>query len=101
MSSRGVGGLWVGFFLRCLKTQKDNLARRLDRESINEADESELPELSVMVLELLRERKRQTIAELAAATGANRNTLKVRLRELVEAKKIRIFGKARATWYSI
>ena len=92
---------WVGFFLRCLRTQKDNLARRLDRESMTEADESELPELSVMVLALLRANKRQTIAELATATGANRNTLKVRLRELVEAKKIRRFGKARATWYSI
>ena len=68
---------------------------------MDEADESKLPELSVKVLELLREHKRQTIAELVAATGANRNTLKVRLRELVDAKKIRRFGKARATWYSI
>ena len=101
MSSRGVGGLWIGLFLRCLKTQKDNLARRLDHESMDDADESELLELSVRVLELLRANKRQTISELAAATGANRNTLKVRLRELVDAKKIQRFGKARATWYSI
>jgi len=91
---------WVGFFLRCLKKQKDNLVRRLDRENASAADESDLPELSAQVLELLRENKRQSIAQLADATGANRNTLKVRLRELVEAGKINRHGKARATWYS-
>lgn len=92
---------WIGFFLRCLKKQKDNLARRLDRESASTTDESELPELSVQVLALLREHNRQTIAQLADVTGANRNTLKVRLRELVEAGKIKRHGKARATWYTI
>ncbi len=92
---------WVGFFLRCLKKQKDNLARRLDRENAAATDEAELPELSVLVLELLRANKRQTIAQLTDATGANKNTLKVRLRELVGAGKIKRYGKARATWYSL
>lgn len=92
---------WVGFFLRCLKKQKDNLARRLDRENASATDEAELPELSVQVLELLRANKRQTIAQLTDATGANKNTLKVRLRELVGTGKIKRYGKARATWYSL
>ncbi|GJL94922.1 MAG: cell division protein Fic [Hyphococcus sp.] len=91
---------WIGFFLRCLKKQKDNLARRLENESASASDENDLPELSVQVLALLREHKRQTIAQLADATGANRNTLKVRLRELVDAGIIKRHGKARATWYS-
>lgn len=92
---------WIGFFLRCLKKQKDNLSRRLDRENASTVDENDLPELSARVLTLLRENKRQTIAELALATGANRNTLKVRIRELVDLGKIRKHGKARATWYSL
>ena len=42
---------WVGFFLRCLKKQKDTLAARLDRERIAQGSEADLPELSLQVLE--------------------------------------------------
>lgn len=92
---------WVGFFLRCLKKQKDSLVARLEKEQAAQDDENALPELSVLVLKTLRAEGRQTIAQLEAATGANRNTLKKRLRELVEAGRIRQHGKARATWYSM
>jgi Fic family protein len=92
---------WAGFFLRCLKQQKDGLAARLDRERIAQASEADLPELSLQVLEALREQERLTIAQLASITGANRNTLKVRLRELVADGRVRQYGKARATWYSL
>ena len=60
-----------------------------------------LPEISLQVLKALRAQGRLTIAQLASATGANRNTLKVRLRELVAEGRIRQHGKARATWYSL
>jgi len=33
-------------------------------------------------------------------TGVNRNTLKVRIRELVSAGHVKRHGKGRATWYS-
>jgi Fic family protein len=92
---------WVGFFLRCLKQQKDGLAARLKRERIAQASEAELPALSLQVLEALREKGRLTIAQLASITGANRNTLKVRLRELVADGRVQRRGKARATWYSL
>lgn len=92
---------WVGFFLRCLKKQKDGLAVRLEKEQANQANDTELPELSVQVLKALRGEERLTIAQLESATGANRNTLKKRLRELVAAGRIRQHGKARATWYSL
>ncbi|MEI6137469.1 MAG: Fic family protein [Chloroflexota bacterium] len=96
---------WVGFFLRCLKKQKDGLAARLDRERIaqggEERGEDDLPDLSRQVLRALGAQERLTIAQLAASTGANRNTLKVRLRELVTAGRVRRHGKARATWYSL
>jgi Fic family protein len=92
---------WVGFFLRCLKKQKDGLAARLDRERIAQGGEADLPELSLQVLKALRAKERLTIAQLASITGSNRNTLKVRLRELVADKRVRQHGKARATWYSL
>jgi Fic family protein len=92
---------WVGFFLRCLKKQKDSLSARLERERIAQGSETDLPELSLQVLKALRAKERLTIAQIASITGANRNTLKVRLRELVATGRLRQHGRARATWYSL
>ncbi len=92
---------WIGFFLRSLKRQKDNLAARLGKERSGESDDAALPELSVQILRALRTRQRMTIAQFVESTGANRNTLKKRLGELVESGRIRRYGKARATWYSL
>ncbi len=90
---------WLGFFLRCLKKQKANLAIKIEKEKAG--DDTALPALSVRVLELLKKHERLTIAEIAENTGANQNTLKVRLRELVAIGRIQRRGKARATWYSL
>ena len=90
---------WLGFFLRCLKKQKSNLAIKVEQEKI--ASDSSLPLLSVQILKLLGERERLTIAQIVEITGANQNTLKVRLRGLVNEGRIQRHGKARATWYSI
>jgi Fic family protein len=90
---------WLGFFLRCLKKQKANLAAKIEKEKTG--DDTNLPALSVQVLALLRKHERLTITEMVEYTGANQNTLKVRLRELVAMGRIQRHGKARATWYSI
>jgi len=89
---------WLGFFLRCLKKQKTNLSVKI--EQVKEADNSELPLLSIQIVKLLSQHARLTIAQIVDLTGANHNTLKVRLRELVNAGRIQRHGKARATWYS-
>jgi Fic family protein len=89
---------WIVFFLRCLKNQKDNLADRLERERVLVQD---LPALSLTILKLLREHERLTISELERLTGANKNTLKVRLRELTQAGQIARHGRARATRYTL
>lgn len=88
---------WLGFFLRCLKKQKANLAAKIEKEKA--ADDTTLPALAVQVLELLKKYERLSIAEMVEHTGANQNTLKVRLRELVSTGRIQRHGKARATWY--
>lgn len=94
-------GPWIGFFLRCFKKQKDGLNTRLARERVAQDAEANLPALSLRILEALRAKGRLGIAQLASLTGANRNTLKVRLRELVADGRVRQHGKARATWYSL
>ena len=90
---------WLGFFLRCLKKQKDNLAVKI--EQAKTVSDHSLPTQSVQVINLLAEHERLTIAQMVELTGANQNTLKVRLRELVNQERILRHGKARATWYSL
>jgi Fic family protein len=91
---------WIGFFLRCLKKQKDVLEKRLEKEKITLQDDSNLPDLSLKILALLDKYDRITIAQIVEYTGAVQSTLKLRLRELVNAGRIKRHGKARATWYS-
>jgi Fic family protein len=89
---------WIVFFLRCLKKQKDNLERKLEREKLLAV---KLPKLSAEILTFIREHERLSISELENLTQANRNTLKVRLRELTKDGYLTQHGKARATWYSL
>ena len=89
---------WVGFFLRCLKKQKNNLLARLDREQ-GQIDDTNLPEISVQIFKLFDTHERLNLSKIEELTGSNKNTIKVRLRELVNAGRITKHGKARATWY--
>ena len=89
---------WIGFFLRCLKKQKDNLLARLDRKQY-QIDDMELPELSVKIMGLFETHERLNLSKIEELTGDNKNTIKVRLRELVNSGHITKHGKARATWY--
>ena len=89
---------WLRFFLRALKKQKNNLEFKVKQGKSN--NDVDLPTLSVKVLKLFDEHERLTISEIVQLTGANQNTLKVRLRELVNAGRIQRHGKGPATWYS-
>lgn len=88
---------WLEFFLRALQHQKARLAKKIERERLVLGD---LPELSVQILELARERGRITVAEAAKLTGANRNTIKDHLSTLTDAQHLERHGKGRGTWYS-
>lgn len=89
---------WVLFFLRSLKKQKDRLSKKLERERLLLV---KLPKLSEEILSLIRQHEKLGISDLETLTGANRNTLKIRLRELVRDGFLAQSGKARATWYSL
>jgi Fic family protein len=89
---------WVEFFLRSLQRQKQRLERKIERERVLLGD---LPELSVAILELARERGRVTVMDAATATGASRNTVKDHLRALTEHGHLSLHGAGRGTWYSL
>jgi Fic family protein len=88
---------WVDFFLRSLLQQKRRLETKIERERILLGD---LPELSVKILELARERGRVTIAEAAKVTGASRNTVKDHVRTLTDRRHLTRHGAGRGAWYA-
>ena len=60
-----------------------------------------MPELANKILGLLAEHGRLSISEIERITGANRNTIKKQLADLVAQRNIVRLGRGRATWYSL
>jgi len=89
---------WIEFFLRSLQRQKQRLERKIERDRIVFG---ELPELSVAILEVARERGRVTVIEAARITGASRNTVKDHLKALTEQDHLKLHGAGRGTWYGL
>jgi predicted ArsR family transcriptional regulator len=61
----------------------------------------DLPELSVQILELCRERGRVTVAEAAKVSGISRNTIKDHIKALTRAGHLVQYGAGRDTWYGL
>lgn len=89
---------WIEFFLRALQQQKQRLERKMERERVILGD---LPELSVAILELVREHGRVTVLEAVRVTGASRNTVKDHLKLLTEQGHLTLRGAGRGAWYSL
>lgn len=90
---------WLAFFLRCLSKQKANLADKISEAK--HVGAYDLNELSSRILDLFSSNQWLSISGIVKLTGANHNTVKVRLRELVAAGLIVKSGKARATIYRL
>lgn len=89
---------WLTFFLRALAEQVRRLEQKIERE--REAFVS-LPALSLAILEIARDHGRVTIATAAKITGANKNTLKLHFRALVEKRRLLPHGRGRGAFYSL
>jgi len=89
---------WLVFFLRTLAEQVYRLEKKVAREKLVFAT---LPELSLKILEFVREHGRITIGASIKLTGANRNTLKQHFRTLVEQCHLHQYGKGRGVWYEL
>lgn len=86
---------WLLFFLNCMKKQKDNLAVKIERERLM----IKMPELSSNILQVVRDHGRAAISDIQTITQANRNTIKVRLRELVQDGYLVKQGEGKGTVY--
>jgi Fic family protein len=89
---------WLLFFLRSLAVHKQRLEQKINRERLILGS---LPELSVDLLGLCRERGRLTVAEAVAASGRSRSTIKDHIKALYEAGHLQRHGAGRGTWYSV
>jgi Fic family protein len=89
---------WLLYFLSSLKAQKQKLERKIEKEKILLG---QMPELSLKILDYLKEHGRVTIGEMATLTGESRNTLKVHFRRLVNNGQLSLKGKGRGAWYSL
>ncbi len=86
---------WLSFFLRSLREQVNVLERKIE----DEKHLFKLPPLSVELLKIARERGRFTVRDAVALSGANRNTIKLHIRNLVRRKLLHQEGLRKATWY--
>jgi len=96
-SGRPEYGPWILFFLNALDTQKEMLARKIEREKTI----VKLPKLSRQILELVKDHGELSISEIESITKANRNTIKVKLRELVNGRRLVRRGRGKGTRYTI
>ena len=87
---------WILFFLRSLASQVMRLNAKVEHEKLML---SPLPELSLLILNLARGQGQITINDAVTASLANRNTVKVHLRKLVEMGRLTKHGVGRAVWY--
>ena len=84
------------FFLKTMAKQKDNLAAKVKEEQSLRAS---LPALSRQILELVKTRSEITVKEIEKSTGANRNTIKVHVKNLAEQQYLRQVGQGRGARY--
>ncbi|MEI7607180.1 MAG: Fic family protein [Rhodospirillaceae bacterium] len=89
---------WLLFFLRALRQQKRIVAARVEQEKLAA---TALPELAVKILDHVRQHGRVTIGDMVRVTEANRNTLKVHFRRLVEQNYLLRHGTGKGAWYAL
>jgi Fic family protein len=89
---------WMRYFLRILTQQTRNLAEKVEREKILL---SNLPELSIQILDHARQHGRVTMADMVTLSDANRNTIKKHFKALLEKGHLVLRGKGRGSWYEL
>jgi len=88
---------WHSFFLGCLVKQA---ARVRARQRLDDTLDS-LPPLSEEIIRCVRDRGKLTLRDASESTGANRNTVKLHLKKLVDAGSLVRNGTGKGTWYSL
>ena len=89
---------WIMYFLRALQQQKRRLESRVEREK---KILGQLPELSLRIYELAKDRGQVKVEDIIRATNAARGTVKDHLNGLIKDGYLVQHGKGKGTWYSL
>lgn len=89
---------WIMFFLRALQQHKNRLESKVEREK---KILGQLPELSLRIYELTRERGQVKVEDIIRVTSAARGTIKDHLNQLIKNGYLVQHGKGKGTWYSL
>lgn len=89
---------WLIFFLKSMQQQMNRLRKKVEREKLLL---TKLPELSLKIMDHVREHGRITVSEAVTITRANRSTLKDHLKGLLERNLLVLNGKGRGAWYGL
>ena len=89
---------WLTFFLKALHRQMQRLREKVEREKLLLA---KLPDLSIQILDHVRDHGRITVGDAVTLTRASRNTLKSHFKMLRERGLLVLHGRGRGAWYSL
>jgi len=90
---------WINFFLNILMKQKNNLQKKL--QNIQFDNYNNLPDLSVKILEAIKQKKKAKMVDILTFTNINRSTVKLHIRNLLKDNYIKSFGVGKGCWYEI
>ena len=88
---------WILFFLASLRKQISILESKIEAEKLI----TELPPLSQDIIQITREHGKITVRDVRSITGANRNTIKAHIKELVRRDQLKMVGTGKGTWYKL
>ena len=60
-----------------------------------------LPPLSMEIVQIARRHGKVTVRDAQKMTGANRDTIKAHIKELVRRGRLKMFGVGKGTWYEV
>jgi Fic family protein len=89
---------WITYLLKALQKQKRQLEKKVARE---QKILGELPELSLQILELTRDRGQIKMDDVIKITNAARGTIKDHIASLVKNGHLAKRGKGKGTWYTV
>jgi Fic family protein len=88
---------WILFFLESLKKQDAVLGSKIETEKVL----AQLPPLSQEIVQIIQQHGKVTVRDALKITGANRNTIKVHIAELVRRGRLKMVGRGKGAWYKL
>jgi Fic family protein len=88
---------WILFFLESLRKQVSVLKSKIETEKVI----AHLSPLSQEIVKIAGQHGKIVVRDAERITGANRNTIKAHIAELVRRGQLKMIGKGKGTWYKL